>query len=235
MKVRIKGKKEIAKDTLLVEFDLLGQKVNFQAGQYFFITLSKLKYDDARGSSRHFSIVNSPHEKGILALATRIRDSAFKQTLNELPVGSEVEAGSIAGSFTLPQDFSRPLVFIAGGIGITPYISILRFVKEESLPYKITLIYSNRDKASTAFYEELTQFSKIIPDFKLVLTMTDDLSWQGEKRRIDAQFIRDYTKDLDNPLFYTVGPPQMNEVVIEALKKLGVEEFEINTENFSGY
>ena len=131
---------------------------SFMAGQYCFVTLPNLLYPDDRLGKRHFSIVNSPNEKGIITIATRLRDSGFKKTLNELPLGSEVNLGPIAGAFTLPTDFKRPLVFIAGGIGITPYMSMLRYISEEKLPYKITLIYSNRDKNTTAYFDEISNF-----------------------------------------------------------------------------
>ncbi|MDZ7379022.1 MAG: FAD-dependent oxidoreductase, partial [candidate division KSB1 bacterium] len=74
----------------------------------------------------------------------------------------------------------------AGGIGITPFISMLRYINEESLNYKITLIYSNSDRASTPFLEELQNMAKKNPSFKLILTMTQDPEWEGEKRRVEA-------------------------------------------------
>lgn len=235
MQAEIKEKKEIAKGTLMVKFSVIGEEVNFQSGQYFFITLPKLRFPDQRGSQRHFSIVNSPNEKGIITLVTRLRNSGFKRTLKELPLGSKVEVGPIAGSFTLPESTVRPLVLIAGGIGITPFMSMLRFISEENLLYRITLIYSNRDKVSAPFYEELTNLSEIIPNFKLIFTMTEDKNWSGEKRRIDAQFIRDYVEDLKSALFYIAGPPGLNETVIMVLQGAGAGLENIKTDNFTGY
>lgn len=235
MKARIKSKKEVAKGTLLVEYDLLGKTVDFKAGQYFFVTLPKLEFPDERGNSRDFSIVNSPNEKGILSNATRIRDSGYKKTLAWLPVGSMVEVGFPAGSFTLPESVEKPLVFIAGGIGITPFMSILRFVKEEKLPFKITLIYSNRDKDSTAFFDQILELSRKIPFFRLIITMTKDQNWPGEKRRVDSRFLKDYLKDFDNTLFYVAGPPQMNEAVASTLTQIDVRRENIKQENFTGY
>ncbi len=235
MKAKIKDKKEVAQGTLQVTFDLLGETVDFKAGQYFFVTLPKLHYLDDKGNRRHFSIVNSPNEKGILRMATRLRDSGFKKTLQELEVGSEVEVSPVAGSFVLSEDADRPLVFIAGGIGITPFMSMTSFATEEDLSFKITLIYSNRDQASTAYLQKLQEISIKNPNIKLVLTMTEDDSWEGEKRRIDSQFIKDYTSGLENPLYYVVGPPQMVEAVAEVLVEAGINQENIKTENFSGY
>lgn len=240
MKAKIKNKQEIAQGTLMVTFELLGEQLEFKAGQYFFLTLPNLIYPDQRGSRRHFSIVNSPNEKGVLCLATRLSDSGFKKTLQKLPIGSEVEVGPIAGTFILSEDLvftseGRKLCFIAGGIGITPFMSILRFVAEEKIPAKITLIYSNRNQGSTAFLKEVQDLANIIPNFKLVLTMTEDNQWNGEKRKVDAKFIKDYTSSLENPYFFVVGPPAMTEAVVEELHKIGIGDENIKIEKFTGY
>ena len=183
MRARIKEKQEVAKGTLLVTFDLLGEELDFTPGQYFHVTLPDIGDDDDKGLRRHITVVTSPNEKGVLGFATRMRDSAFKRTLRELPVGSEVEVEPPKGKFGLPEDPSRPLVFVAGGIGITVFRSMLRYIREERLPYRVTLIYSNRDRESAAFLDEL---ERAIPGLRVVLTMTDDPDWDAETRRIDA-------------------------------------------------
>lgn len=235
MEAKIKEKKEIATKTLQVIYEVLGEREDFKPGQYFFVTLPKLFYPDQRGNKRHFSIVNSPNEKNVLSNATRLTDSGFKKTLSELEIGSRVEVGPISGSFVLPEETKRPLVLIAGGIGITPFMSILRFTQEESLPYKIILIYSNRDKSSTAFLDELQNIGKQNSNIELILTMTQDETWEGEKRKIDSQFIKDYTLKLKKPMFYIAGPPVMVEATVNSLHGIGVKQEDIKEENFSGY
>lgn len=234
MKAVIKNKKEIAKDTLCVTFDLLGKEVNFKPGQYFFITIPKLNYDDPRGNIRHFSIVNSPLEKGIIKMATRLREqSGFKKTLRELDKGSEVTIGSVTGDFTLPKDENKELIFIAGGIGITPFISMLNYINQKKLSTKVTLIYSNRNKESTPFFDELKKLEKKNKNIKIIFIMTQDENWKGEKRRIDKELIEDYVKNFENCTFYVAGPPSLNDAVLKTLKELGVKN--IVRENFSGY
>ncbi|MGH2922028.1 MAG: FAD-binding oxidoreductase, partial [Gaiellaceae bacterium] len=76
MQARIKEKREVAKGTLLVTFDLLGEEVDFTPGQYFFVTLPDVGYQDEKGLRRHITVVTSPNEKGVLGLATRMRDTA---------------------------------------------------------------------------------------------------------------------------------------------------------------
>jgi ferredoxin-NADP reductase len=235
MRARIKEKREIAKGTLLAMFDLLGEEVDFTPGQYFFVTLPDVGHQDDKGLRRHITVVTSPNEKGVLGFATRMRDSAFKKSLAELPVGAEVEVEPPKGKFTLPADASRPLVFVAGGIGITVFRSMLRFIREEGFPYKVTLIYSNRDRESTAFLDELRELEKEV-DLRLILTMTEDPDWQGESRKIDAQFFKDYLdEDLNRYTFLVAGPPGMVKGMQEALADAGVKEQNISAERYSGY
>jgi ferredoxin-NADP reductase len=236
VRARIKEKQEVAKGTLLVTLDLLGGEMDFTPGQYFHVTLPNLGYEDDRGLRRHITVVTSPNEKGVLGFATRMRDSAFKRTLREVRVGSEVEVEPPKGSFGLPEDPSRPLVFIAGGIGITVFRSMLRYITEELLPYRVTLIYSNRDRESTAFLDELRDLERAIPDFRLILTMTQDPGWDEESRKVDAEFVTDYLDDdLDQYTFLVAGPPAMAESVQGALQKAGVRDENVIAERYSGY
>ncbi len=236
MRATIKEKQQVAKGTLLVRFDLGGEEVDFEPGQYFFVTLLDPPYDDERGPRRHITVVTSPNERSVLGLATRLRDSAFKKSLQDLPVGTEVEIEPPKGTFTLPEDVSRPLVFVAGGIGITVFRVMLRYIEEERLPYRVTLLYSNRNRAETAFLDELRELEQRLPDFRLVPTMTDDPDWDGERRRMDAQFFRDHVGDLiGEATFMVAGPPAMVEAMKAALVEAGVDEGRVLADRFSGY
>jgi ferredoxin-NADP reductase len=209
MRARIREKREVAKGTLLVIFDLLGEKADFEPGQYFFVTLPDVGHQDDKGLRRHITVVRSPNEAGVLGLATRIRDSAFKRTLAELPVGTDVEVEKPKGDFALPEDTSRPLVFIARGIGITVFRSMLRYIREEQLPYQVTLTYSNRDRESAAFLDELRELEHEPPDFRLILTMTQDPSWEGETRKVEAEFIKDHLRENLNQYTRSSSPARL--------------------------
>jgi len=236
MRATIKEKRDVAKGTLLVTFDLGGEEVDFRPGQYFFVTLLDPPYEDDKGPRRHITVVTSPTERGILGLATRLRDTAFKKSLQELPVGTEVEVEPPKGKFALPEDASRPLVFIAGGIGITVFRSMLRYIADESLPYRVTLLYSNRNREETAFLDELRELEAQLSGFQLVLTMTDDPEWEGESRRIDARFFRDHVGALlGEATFMAAGPPQMVEAMKDELADAGVPEDRVVAQNFTGY
>src|SRR5215207_11070267 len=110
MKATIKEKREVAKGTLFVTFDLGGENVEFEPGQYFWVELLDPPYQDEKGPRRHITAVTSPTERGVIGLCTRLRDSAFKRSLAELPLGAEVEVEQPKGEFVLPEDSSRPLV-----------------------------------------------------------------------------------------------------------------------------
>ena len=234
MQGQLKSKQEIANGTLQVIFETK-EAFSFKPGQYCFITIADLKYPDERGNRRHFSIINPPSEKGIITFATRLTGSGFKKTLQQMPIGNEVTLGPIAGVFTLPKDTNKPLVFIAGGIGITPFMSILRSLRETKNAYHITLVYSNRDQSSTPFLDEIQNLGNTLPNFKLVLTMTEDPNWTGEKRKIDASFIKEYFPDTNGHSYMVVGPPPMVEAVQKSLDSAGIAAENTRIERFTGY
>ena len=236
MRALIKEKREVAKGTLLVVFDLLGREVDFKPGQYFWVTLLDPPYEDEKGPRRHISVVTSPNERGVLGLCTRLRDSAFKRSLAELPIGAEVDVEEPKGDFLLPEVTDQPYVFIAGGIGITVFRCMLHYIVEEQLPHRVTLVYSNRDRDSAAFLDELVELEKVNQNLRLVLTMTEDPAWDGETRRIDAELLQDHLGDELQSLTYLIaGPPAMVEGVVETLQGAGVPEERIRPARFSGY
>lgn len=223
---KLKSKEIVAEGTIKVVFEIK-EPFNFKPGQYCVVNINNIKH--------FFSINNSPNEKGVIVITTRLSGSEFKNTLKELPIGAKVEIGHIGGQFVLPDDTQTPLVLIAGGIGITPFMSILKLVSEEKLPYKITLIYSNRNQASTAYLREVQSFTQTIPDFKPILTMTEDNEWTGEKRKVDSEFVKEYFPNLNENNYFVVGPPGMVSAVKSSLLEAGVLLENIKIENFTGY
>ncbi|MBI4079530.1 MAG: FAD-dependent oxidoreductase [Candidatus Levybacteria bacterium] len=234
MRATIQERKEIAKGTIEVTF-ALDQKAQFLAGQYAFVTLQNPPFSDTRGNRRHFSISNSPHKNNCIIIATRIGKSAFKRSLRKIPIGTAVEIGPIAGAFTLPNTPNRPLVFLVGGIGITPFMSMLRFVDEEKRDDYISLFYANKECASAAYFSELQEKTKTIKHFQFIPTFTQDPTWEGEKRRIDASFVKQYIKDVQKPLYYIVGSVVMVSAMYEVVTSFGVLPEQIKRENFTGY
>jgi ferredoxin-NADP reductase len=234
MKARIKEKREVAKGTLFVTFDVGGENVEFEPGQYFWVELLDPPYEDEKGPRRHITVVTSPTE-GVLGLATRIRDTAFKRSLVEMPEGASVDVEQPKGSFVLPEDTSKQYVFVAGGIGITPFRSMLRYIADKGLDYDITLVYSNRDVESTAFLDELKELESVVPRCRVIFTMTDDPSWEGDKRMLDAEVLRELLGDLESFHFMIAGPPPMAKSVEASLLEAGLSEGQVQSDSFSGY
>lgn len=237
MRATLRKKDMVAKLTCYAEFDLRGEDVDFTPGQYFFITLKPDDKEHKDELTHHFSIVNSPNQKNALAFTTRLRldESLFKRTINDAQVGDEAEIGKVDGTFTLPEGTNKPIVLVALGIGITPYISMLRWVFEEDKPYNITLIYTDDETVSMAFLDELKQLDSGHDNFKLVCSVTGEKGWDGESRHVDGEFIKDYVDDIESPLYYISGPPKIVTSVSDSLMEAGISEDNIKTDSFTGY
>jgi ferredoxin-NADP reductase len=226
--------REVAEGTLFVRFAVEGYP-DFRPGAYFWVELPDRGHADEKGLRRHISLATSPTEKGFVGLATRIRDSAFKRTLAELEVGDEVQVEEPKGSFLLPEDTAEEYVFVAGGIGISVFRSMLRYIADTGAPYRVTLVYSNRDAASTAFLDELEELESRLEGLRVVLVMTDDPTWEGETRQLDADVLAELVGGLEGKTFLVAGPPQMAEAVSESLQSAGLPEDSVLTDSFSGY
>lgn len=234
MKATVAEKREVAKGTLLVLF-AVDEYPDYRPGSYFWVELPDRGHTDEKGLRRHISLVTSPTDTGVVGLATRLRDTAFKRTLAELEVGAEVQVEEPKGSFLLPEDTSAEYVFVAGGIGITVFRSMLCYIAHERLPYRITLVYSNRDRESAAFLDDLEEFERRIEGLRVVLTMTDEEGWEGESRRLDAEVLRELLGGLEDRQFLVAGPPAMAQGIAESLLGAGVPEDSVRADKFSGY
>lgn len=210
----------------------------FKAGQTMDVRLLNPPETDGEGNTRTFSIASAPFEPE-LKFATRMRDTAFKRTLKILAPGAKLEIDGPYGSFTLPRDSTRPIVFLAGGIGITPFAAMARQAAHSQSGHRITLFYSNRRPEDAAFLSELQALAGSDPNFKLIATMTDiaksKTAWSGETGYIDESLVKKYVLDLNAPIFYLAGPPAMVTAMKDLLFKTGVNEDNIRSEDFAGY
>ena len=234
MQATVAEKRQVAKGTVFVLF-AVEDYPDYRPGAYFWVELPDRGHDDEKGLRRHISLATSPTERGVVGLATRLRDTAFKRTLRELEVGDEVQVEEPKGSFLLPEDTAEEYVFVAGGIGITVFRSMLRFIADESLPYRVTLVYSNRDSESSAFLDELEELEERIDGLRVILTMTDEPGWAGETRQLDANVLGELVGGLDGKIFLVAGPPPMAEAVAGSLTDAGLPEDRVLADKFSGY
>lgn len=214
--------------------------VSYLAGQYFYFTLPSLKYPDPRGATRHFTLASSPTEGEILRNTTRIREeSGYKKTLNELPAWSVIEGEGPNGTFLLDENEKGPFVFLAGGIGITPFRSMMKFATDKKLSIPMHLIYSNSIPEEIAFKAEVEGFAQENPNIKVDLTISkpeeSKEKWGGLTGRIDENLIRKLVADVTAPIFMVSGPPPMVDAVEQALGKLGLGAGRVRSEKFTGY
>lgn len=235
--VKLTGRDEIAVGTMAFHF----QKptgFSFKPGQAVDVVLADRSGTDPQSPRHTFSLVSAPFQ-GELTVATRMRDSEFKRALRFLPIGSAAQLEGPFGSLTLHNDRQRPAVFIAGGIGITPFMSILRQAARDHLPQRLLLLYSNRRPEDAAFLAELQQLEQQNSNFHLIATMTEmngaHRTWVGETSLIDAGFVKRVTSELAMPIYYLAGPPAMVEGVRQTLNRAGVNDDDIRSEDFFGY
>lgn len=237
MKARLIESKQIAAGTGEFTFELQ-DPFTFEAGQTCDITIASPRYSDDKGASRTFSIASSPAELPRLLVATRLTGSAFKRTLLEAPPGFEVELEGPYGSFVLHKNAAKPAVFFAGGIGITPFRSIVKDATERRLPHHMTLFYSNRTAGSTAFLQELEASQKANPNFRLIATITEPLTeeqWAHSTGLMNAAFIKPHADDWARAIHYLAGPSAFVNAMRSALDELGTDPDNLRTEEFPGY
>jgi ferredoxin-NADP reductase len=210
----------------------------FKAGQYMNVTLIDPPETDAEGNTRSFSIASAPFETD-LVVTTRMRDTAFKRVLRTITLKSEIRISGPFGSFTLHNDASRPAVFLVGGIGITPFRSMILQAAKDKLALKLYLFYSNRRPEDAAFLDDLQKAEKQNPNYKFIGTMTDirksKQPWQGETGYITEEMLRKWVRDLNGPIYYMAGPPRMVAAMRQILTTSGIGDDDIRTEEFTGY
>lgn len=209
----------------------------YRAGQFIDITLLDPPETDAGGNTRGFSISSAPSEE-VIMITTRMRDTAFKRTLRRMPLGTAVKVEGPFGDLRL-HHADRPAVVLTGGIGITPFRSILlEAIRTDGLPYPIVVFYANRRPRDAAFLEELGNLASDDPNLIFVPTMsgldpTD--AWDGERGHIDAEMLRRHLTGVTDPIYYLTGPPGMVRGLRMMLVGAGVDEDDIRTEEFTGY
>src|ERR1039458_520339 len=208
---RLVSRVEVADGTMAFHFER-PSRLDFKPGQSADVTLISPPETDSEGNTRTFSIASSPYETKLM-FATRMRDTAFKRSLKKIPLGTEVKIDSPMGSFTLHKNSAKPAVFLAGGIGITPFLSIVRQADHDRLPHKLYFFYSNRRPEDAPFLEALQSLERSNPNFHLVCTMTEMMmsqrAWKGETGLIDKEMLSRHLTNLQGPIYYVAGPPAM--------------------------
>lgn len=235
--VKLLRREQVAEGTMSFYFDK-PTGFQFKPGQYLDCSLMDPPETDAEGNIRTFSIASAPAEKDLM-VATRMRDTAFKRVLKRMPLGSQLKIDGPLGSFTLHSNASRPAVFLAGGIGITPFRSMIVNATREGLAHRVVLFYSNRRPEDSAFLQELQQIGSENNNCQTICVMTkmekSNHRWDGQTGYIDKAMLARFLPDVAAPIYYIAGPPAMVTAMKETLTGAGVNEDDIRSEDFAGY
>jgi glycine betaine catabolism B len=226
--------------------------LDYTAGQFAFFDIGGV-YNDPKGPIRHFTISSSPTEDFIM-FSTRIRDSPYKKRLSSLEEGTKVKIRGPEGQFVLHQDYSKPAVFLSGGIGVTPFRTMIKYATDKQLPVKIVMFDSNRNINNILFKKEFDDWANINKNLRIIYTISEGEDrqheqssssstakkndWKGEYGRIDKAMILKYldTNALNNSIFYICGPPSMLKAMQTLLQEdLNISKERIKVEEFTGY
>ena len=228
--------------------------LDYTPGQFAFFDIGEV-YDDPKGPIRHFTISSSPTENFIM-FSTRIRDSPYKKRLLALEKDTKVKVRGPEGQFVLHQDYTKPAVFLSGGIGVTPFRSMIKYATDMQLPIKIIMFDSNRNLNNIIFKKEFDEWASLNKNLKIIYTISekdqnDEQSllsssplstatedWKGEYGRINKAMILKYadTSILNNSIFYICGPPSMLKAMQSLLQEdLEIPKERIKVEEFVGY
>jgi glycine betaine catabolism B len=222
---------------------------NYAAGQYAFFDIGGV-YNDPEGPVRHFSLASSPTEEEII-ISTRIRDTPYKKRLSSLEIGSKAKVTKPLGKFVLHDDYSKPAVLLSGGIGVTPFRSMIKYATDKQLPIRIVMFDSNRNIPNILYKEEFDECLNKNTNLKIVYTITEkeddnqpssatgvNKEWKGERGRIDKAMLERHLNDneIKNSIYYICGPPGMLNAIKELLQNsLQIPKDQIRTEEFTGY
>jgi ferredoxin-NADP reductase len=227
--VKLTDKIERTSDITSFRFEL-PEDLSYLPGQFFFVYIPA---DDGGNIMHHFSFSSCPSEP-FIEFSTRIRDSPFKNRLNQLKNGTLVEIASVSGQFTVTKEMEK-VVFVCGGIGITAARSNIKWVINSGVLVDMILLYGNRDINNIAFKDELEQISGNNFRVFYILSAPGE-GWKGPKGFINAEFISSSVSDLMERIWFISGPPAMVKSTKETLTEvLRVPERKIKTENYVGY
>ncbi len=224
--LKLKGRINESGDVISFLFEG-NKKINFEAGQYLEWTYVHPK-PDSRGVRRSFTISSSPTENFVM-LSTKFseKSSTFKTALSDMKEGDAITVSNLQGEFTLPKDQNMKLCFIAGGIGITPFRSMAKYMLDNSQKRDVVLLYSNKTSEDIVFKDIFDLVSNL--GWKIIYVNTDKDGY------IDGKMIKQKVPDFKVRQFYTSGPEPMVEAFEEMLYKMGLNKRQVKKDYFPGY
>ena len=207
-----------------------GKVFNYVPGQFLYVRVSN---HEVPGDEHPFTISSSPTEESCVAITIK-QLGDFSNKVHKIKIGDSAYIDGSYGSFSyLKKNNINKLCFLAGGIGITPFLGMLRYINVKDKDMSVKLLWGVRDESEIICKEEFKNFSNTIKDFELIPVLSNTPNYNGETGFIDIEKIKKYVKNIDDYDFFICGPPIMLEVQIKNLKALGVPNNKIHYENFS--
>lgn len=212
--------------------------LSFKPGQYLEWTLGHKKVD-LRGNRRYFTIASSPTDKEIL-LGVKFyeKPSSFKTALAQMKENDIIIASQLSGDFVLPRNKKKKLVFIAGGIGVTPFRSMIKYLIDTREQRDIVLVYANRTEEDIA-YKNIFDLAIKVFNLRVIYVISDlkdkTINWTGEIGFVNEKMIQEQISDFSERTFYISGPPSMVSGIEKTIKNLGVKNSHIKTDFFPGF
>ncbi len=234
--LKLKEKKKLSPQIYEFIFPL-PHRLNFVPGQYMEWTLSH-PHSDARGNRRYFTLACSPTEKELhIGVKFEEQSSSFKKVLLVLDNNKEIVASQLTGDFVLPTDQDQKLVFLAGGIGITPFRSMIKFLLDTGQKRTIALFYANKNVSEIVYQDIFDRAQEL--GLKTIYTLTDKEhlpdGWTGKMGRVTPEMVKEEVPDFRERIFYLSGPHAMVISFEEMLKNLGIPGRQIRVDFFPGY
>lgn len=232
-------KVQLATDCFTFFFEKNGNARDFVPGQTYEMKLPHKNMDE-RGDTRVFTISSSPTDKEFITVTTRIIKSTFKLRLNSLKVGDNVQFTGPWDDLNFDPKDKRPHVFLAGGIGITPFHSIINYSLDKKINTPMTLFVSWKNQEEMIFDEFFRTAEEALSNLTYIPTLTEDTSlnadvWDGENGRINEEMIKKYVSDIKNSKYFFAGPPAMVKALKETIVEMGVAKENLLAEEFEGY
>jgi glycine betaine catabolism B len=205
--------------------------LSYKPGQFFFATIKQ----GVKELTHHFSFSSSPTEPEYFEFTKKLTDHEYSLSLKASKVGDWARIDAPYGQFTFEGENSK-IALLAGGIGITPFISICKNATDKKLNSKITLFFGCKTQGDIAFYKELEDMQQQNPNLDVHFIVTQPSpDWKGSTGIINADMIRQELPDFKENVFFTCGPPAMVEAMEKIIQSLGLPKEQMKKEYFTGY
>ena len=207
------------------------REFSYKPGQFFYVALKQ----DGKELNKHFSFSSSPTQDGFIEFTKRLTDHEFSTALKAAKVGDWARINGPYGEFTFEGEYPK-IALLAGGIGVTPFISICKNATDKNLASQITMFFGCRTEADIPFRQELETMQQANRNLKLHFVVNQPgPDWKGATGIITADMIKNELPDYKDTVFYTCGPPGMVAAMKALIESIGLTQTQLKLEYFTGY